>query len=63
MKEIRKLCEFPALSLSIACELAEKYKEFYELHGYENVLFSIHETSIFYRFRVEVWGRPKEDEN
>ena len=62
MKEIRKLCEFPALSLSIACELAEKYKEFYELHGYENVLFSIQETNLSYRFRIEVWGCYEEDE-
>ena len=61
MKENRKLCEMPSLDLSSACRIAEQWKDYFENHGYENVLFSIQETNLSYRFRVEVWGSWKED--
>lgn len=61
MKANYKLAEFPSLDLHSACEMAEKWKFYYENHGYENVLFSILETNLEYRFRIEVWGSRKED--
>lgn len=62
MKALYKIAEFPSLDLHSACEMAEKWKAYYENHGYENVLLSIHETNLSYRFRVEIWGRFEEEE-
>ena len=63
MKAIYQIAEFPALSLQYACEMAEKWKQYYENHGYVNVLFSIVETNMEYRFRVIISGRVKDEED
>ena len=62
MRAIYKLAEFPSYDLHSACDLAEKWKIYYEERGYKNVLFSIHETNLKIRFRIEIWGCYEEDE-
>lgn len=62
-KAIYPIAEFPALSLQYACEMAEKWKQYYEEHGYTNVLFSIIETNLKYRFRVVISGRVEDEED
>lgn len=60
MYAIHQLAEFPALTLSKACKIANEYKRFYEEIGYENVLFSIVETRLDIPFRVIISGRRKD---
>lgn len=63
MRANYKLAEFPSYDLGSACEMAEKWKQYYEARGYKNVLFTIHETTLQYRFRIEIWGCYEEEEN
>lgn len=63
MKANYKLAEFPSYDLGSACEMAEKWKQYYEARGYKNVLFSIQETNLQYRFRIEIWGYYDEEED
>ena len=63
MKAIYQLAEFPASSLQDACVIAERWKQYYEDYGYVNVLFSIVETNMEYRFRVIISGRVKDEED